>query len=64
MAVLGTLILAVGWFGFNAGWAFLGSDLRLSLVAVNTLLSSVAWRGLGDGHAAGQTDEARPHDDV
>jgi Amt family ammonium transporter len=42
LAVLGTLVLAVGWFGFNAGWAFLGSDLRLSVVAVNTLLASVA----------------------
>jgi len=42
LVVLGTLILAVGWFGFNAGWTFLGSDLRLSTVVVNTMLSSVA----------------------
>ena len=42
LVVLGTLILAVGWFGFNAGWTFSGSDLRISAVAVNTLLSSIA----------------------
>ncbi len=42
LVVLGTLILAVGWFGFNAGWTFSGSDLRMSAVAVNTVLSSAA----------------------
>ena len=40
MAVLGTLILAFGWFGFNAGSTFAGTDLRFSVVAFNTMLAS------------------------
>jgi Amt family ammonium transporter len=42
MAVLGSLILAFGWFGFNPGSTLAGTDLRISVVAVNTMLSSVA----------------------
>jgi ammonium transporter, Amt family len=42
MSVLGTLILAFGWFGFNAGSALSASDSRIALVAVNTVLSSSA----------------------
>ncbi len=40
MAVLGTLVLAFGWFGFNSGSTFAGTDLRFSVVAFNTLLAS------------------------
>lgn len=40
MAVLGALILAFGWFGFNAGSTLAGTDLRLSVVAFNTLIAS------------------------
>jgi Amt family ammonium transporter len=40
MAVIGTFILAFGWFGFNAGSTLAGTDLRLSVVAVNTMLAS------------------------
>jgi ammonium transporter, Amt family len=40
MAVLGTLILAFGWFGFNAGSTLAGTDLRLSVVAFNTMIAS------------------------
>ncbi|MBF0540165.1 MAG: ammonium transporter [Nitrospirae bacterium] len=39
MAVLGTLILAFGWFGFNPGSTLAGGDLRISVIAVNTLLA-------------------------
>jgi ammonium transporter, Amt family len=42
MVVLGTFILAFGWFGFNAGSTLAGTDLRLATVIVNTMLASVA----------------------
>lgn len=42
MAVVGTGILAFGWFGFNAGSTLAGNDPRIALIAVNTLLSSAA----------------------
>lgn len=40
--VVGTFILAFGWFGFNAGSTLAGTDLRISTVVVNTMLASVA----------------------
>jgi Amt family ammonium transporter len=40
MSVLGTLVLAFGWFGFNAGSTLSSSDPRIALVAVNTMLAS------------------------
>jgi len=42
MSLLGTFILAFGWFGFNAGSTLAGTDTRIAIVAVNTLLSSAA----------------------
>lgn len=39
MAVIGTFILAFGWFGFNSGSSLSGTDLRISVVAVNTMLA-------------------------
>jgi Amt family ammonium transporter len=42
MAVIGTFILAFGWFGFNPGSTLSGTDLRISYVVVNTMLASVA----------------------
>jgi len=36
---LGTLILAVGWFGFNIGPALAGGHERVAVIAVNTLLA-------------------------
>jgi ammonium transporter, Amt family len=42
MAVTGTLVLAFGWFGFNAGSTLAGTDLRIGVVAVNTMLASAA----------------------
>lgn len=56
MAVLGCFILAFGWFGFNAGSTLAGTDLRISVVAVNTMLASASgaflaflytWRKFG-----------------
>ncbi len=40
MAIIGTFILAFGWFGFNAGSTMAGEDLRLAVVATNTMLAS------------------------
>lgn len=42
MAIIGTLILAFGWFGFNAGSTLAGYDLRIGVVAANTMLASAA----------------------
>jgi Amt family ammonium transporter len=42
MAIIGTFILAFGWFGFNPGSTLAGTDLRISVVAVNTLLAGGA----------------------
>jgi Amt family ammonium transporter len=42
MTVIGTLILAFGWFGFNAGSTLSGTDPQIATIAVNTMLSSSA----------------------
>jgi Amt family ammonium transporter len=42
MAITGTFILAFGWFGFNAGSTLAGTDLRLAVVATNTMIASGA----------------------
>jgi ammonium transporter, Amt family len=39
MAMIGTFILAFGWFGFNPGSTLAGADLRIAVVAVNTMLA-------------------------
>ncbi|MCE9533696.1 MAG: ammonium transporter [Planctomycetes bacterium] len=41
MVVVGTFILAFGWFGFNPGSTLSGTDLRISVVVVNTMLAGV-----------------------
>jgi len=40
MAIFGCIILAFGWFGFNAGSTLAGTDLRISVIAVNTMLAA------------------------
>jgi Amt family ammonium transporter len=42
MVIVGTFILAFGWFGFNPGSTLSGTDLRIAAVVVNTMLASVA----------------------
>ena len=56
MAIIGTFILAFGWFGFNPGSSLAGNDLRIAVVATNTMLASASgalvatiymWRRFG-----------------
>ncbi len=42
MALLGCFILAFGWFGFNPGSTLAGTDLPISIIAVNTMLASAS----------------------
>jgi Amt family ammonium transporter len=45
MAIVGTFILAFGWFGFNPGstlGASGGGNLRIAMVATNTMLASAS----------------------
>ena len=42
MVMLGTFILALGWFGFNPGSTLAGTDSRIAVVAVNTMLAGAA----------------------
>ncbi len=40
LVMLGTFILAFGWFGFNPGSSLAATDYRIAVVAVNTMLAS------------------------
>jgi Amt family ammonium transporter len=42
MVVIGSLIVAFGWFALNAGCALAGTDFSLSGVVVNTALAALA----------------------
>ena len=42
MSIIGTLVLAFGWFGFNAGSTLAATDARVATIAVNTILASAS----------------------
>lgn len=56
IAFLGTFILLLGWVGFNAGSTLAGTDLRISVILVNTMIAGAfgslvamfrVWRKFG-----------------
>ena len=63
MAIAGTFILAFGWFGFNPGSTLAGGDLRIGVVAVNTMLAGAAGAFTAMLYIWMQLRQARPEHD-
>ncbi len=60
--VTGTFILLFGWMGFNPGSTLAATDLRISVVAVNTNLAAVARLcGRNVGAVVHDVRQARHH---
>ena len=59
----GTFILAFGWFGFNPGSTLAGTDLRIAVVATNTMLAGTGGAHHRDALHDVEVREARPQHD-
>jgi Amt family ammonium transporter len=47
MAMLGTFILAFGWFGFNPGSTLAGMDGQIGIIATNTMMAGTTGAIMG-----------------
>ena len=61
MGIAGALILAFGWFGFNPGSTLAGTDLRIGVIAVNTMLASGRRGRCGHDRHVAEVRQARSH---
>ena len=62
--VTGTFILLFGWMGFNPGSTLGATDLRISVVAVNTNLAAVRRLGHRDARLVLDVRQTGHHDGV
>jgi Amt family ammonium transporter len=60
MALLGTFILLFGWFGFNAASTLAATDLRFTVVAVNTAIAAAFGATIGMFWAMGRLGKPDP----
>jgi ammonium transporter, Amt family len=42
MAIIGCMVLFFGWFGFNSGMALAADEMRIGVIAANTVLAAAA----------------------
>ena len=61
--MLGTFILLFGWFGFNAASTFAATDLRFTVVAVNTAIAGAFGATVAMFYVHEADGQARPRHD-
>jgi len=59
LALIGTFISRLRWFGFNAGSTLAGSDLRIGVIATNTCWLGGRWDHVDAVHVV-QVRQTRP----
>ena len=60
LAILGVIILVFGWIGFNGASTLAATDMRFSVVIVNTFIASAAGLPRGDVPGVEEVRQARP----